>query len=262
MTTIFVADEHHRLHWHWQQTGARDLRLCHVDFHCDMRGLLIDRARQQATLYDPAERAVVDQGNFLMHAVLDGTVRGVRWVHDPFGGRRYDQGTVRYESDLRVRLRRGRAAGQADGWVPLDFRELALERWTGPEEGEHLDLDWDALACRFYSQPLSDRLKRTVLETPFRHRPETVYFIYSYCSSIIDDRAFEAFLAALADKLDARVERLSPLPPEHSNLEAPQVHRQTPRTRLLAPFKRPQRWLTSWAKRFESGDDLAFPYPP
>jgi hypothetical protein len=260
MTTLFVADEHHRLHWHWAQTGERDLRLCHVDFHCDMRGLLIDRAGQRATLDDPAERAKVDQGNFLMHAVLDGRVRGLRWLHDPFGGRRHDQGTVRYESDLRVRLRR-RAERPPEAWVPLHFREQPLLGWTGPDEGEHLDLDWDALASHHYSPALSDRLKRAVLDAPFRHRPEAVYFIYSFCSSIRDDRAFEDFLAALARKLDARVERLSPLPPEHSNLEAPGVHRQGLRTRVLAPLKRPQRWLTAWAKRVESGDDLAYPYP-
>ena len=94
----------------------------------------------------------------------------------------------------------------------------------------------------------------------FRWRPAVVYFIYSYCSSHIDNPAFEAFLDALRRKLDARVERLSPLPPEHSNME----HDPPPITRLrrrfTAPFKRPQRWLTWHLKGWNGGDDLAFPY--
>lgn len=257
MTTIYVADEHHRLYWHWKDLGLRDLRLCHVDFHCDMRGLLIDRRVQRASLYDPAELRVVDQGNFLMHAILEGTVRGLRWVHDPWGGRRYDRGTVRYEGDLRVRMR----PTSTQPAVPLAFRELDLAAWQGPDEGEHLDLDWDALACSLYPRPYADRLKRRVLETPFRHRPEAVTFIYSPCSSALDTADFEAFLAALARKLEARVERLSPLSPEHSNLEPDLTAAEKLRARVLAPLRRPQLWLSSTIKRVESGDDLAFPYP-
>ena len=257
MTVIYVADEHHRLHWLWKEQRISGLHLCHVDFHCDMRGLLIDRPGQRAWLYDPKELQKVDQGNFLTHAVLDGTVAGVRWFHDRHGGRRYDQGTVRYESDLRVRLR----APPSGEPRPFVFSERSLAEWRGPAEGEHLDLDWDGLACSVYAQAQSDRLKAQFLSVPFHHRPDVVYFIYSYCSSILDDDAFEGFLAALARKLEARVERLSPLPPELSNLESPGVHRERRRTRLLKPLKRPQQWLVSQLKRLESGDDLAFPYP-
>ncbi len=258
MTVIYVADEHHRLYWHWKDTGARALRLAHVDFHCDMRGLLIDRRAQRARVHDRRELGWVDQGNYLTHAVSEGMVESIDWVHDPHGGRRYDLGTVRYARDLRSRLSRD----PSDGWSPLDYRELSLDRWPGPGPGEHLDLDWDALACRVYPQPHARALQEAFLARDFPHRPDVIYFIYSYCSSHIDDDAFEAFLEALRRRFDARVERLSPLPAEHSNREhAPTLKTRLRRT-ITAPLKGPQRWLTYRLKAMDGGDDLAFRYPP
>ena len=256
MTTIFVADEHHRLYRHWRETGARGLRLCHVDFHCDMRGLLIDRDAQQATFFDEAERHHIDQGNFLAHAVMDGIVDGLRWFHDPFGGRRYDHGTVRYERDLRVRASRRRLGP----WRPLSFCEADLSHWQGPEAGEHLDLDWDALANTLYTADHARALQERFLATPFRHRPEAVYFIYSFCSSVLDDDAFERFLARLRDKLDAQVVRLSALSDEHSTVSRDTTRRQRIRARLIAPFKGPQLRLSSALKSIDTGRDLQFDY--
>lgn len=267
MTVIYVAEEHHRLYWHWKETGARDLRLCHVDFHCDMRGLLIDRAGQRATLYDERERGRVDQGNFLAHSVDEGIVRGIRWLHDPVGGRRYDHGTVRYESDLRVRLfpprsaRTGTNPGQADRWRPLSFREESLDGWRGPGPGEHLDLDWDALANTLYEPEHSWRLQEAFLAPDFEVRPEVVYFIYSYCSSVIDDASFEGFLERLRAKLDARVVRLSPLPPEQSTVSREKTAYQRLRARVIAPLKVPQLKLSSALKSVDTAGDLRFPYP-
>lgn len=257
MTVIYVAEEHHRLYWHWKQTGARDLRLCHVDFHCDMRGLLIDRPAQRATFFDPRERGWVDQGNFLAHAVSEGTVTGIRWLHDHIGGRQYDHGTVRYESDLRVRLSR-RALGP---WRPLSFREDSLDGWRGPAPGEHLDLDWDALANTLYTPEHAAQLQERFLQAPFDHPPEVVYFIYSYCSSVIDDDAFEGFLERLRAKLRAEVVRLSPLPPEHSTVSREQSRYQRLRARLIAPLKGPQLRLSSALKSIDTARDLHFPYP-
>lgn len=258
MTTIYVAAEHHRLYWLWKEWSAKGLRLSHVDFHCDMRGLLVDRAAQRAVVDRPRELGHVDQGNFLMHAVREGMVESIDWVHDPWGGRPHDLGTVRYASDLRSRLH----GVPTEGWMPLAYREQDLTGWTGPREGEHLDLDWDALACRVYRPEKVRALCQAFLDTPFRHRPDVVYFIYSYCSSHIDDVAFETFLDQLCRKLDARVERLSPLPPAHSNREdAPPLATRI-RRRFTGPMKVPQRWLTRHLKRLNGGDDLAFPYGP
>ena len=256
MTIIYVAEEHHRLYWHWKETGARDLRLCHVDFHCDMRGLIIDRPAQQATFYDARERGWVDQGNFLAHAVDEGIVTGIRWFHDPIGGRRYDHGTVRYESDLRVRLSRRRLGP----WRRLAFEEQSLGDWEGPASGEHLDLDWDALANTLYASEHAARLQEAFLQQAFAHRPEVVYFIYSFCSSVIDDDAFEGFLERLRQKLDAQVVRLSPLSPEHSTVGREKSRYQELRSRVIAPIKRPQLWLSSTLKSVDTNGDLEFPY--
>lgn len=256
MTTIYVAAEHHRLYWHWKETGERDLRLSHVDFHCDMRGLLIDRARQEAVVDRPVELEHVDQGNFLVHAICEGMVGGLDWIHHDVGGRPHDLGTVRYSTDLRTRV----LGRPTTGWMPLAYRERSLASWEGPRPGEHLDLDWDALACRSYSLDTVRRLQREFLAKDFAHRPETVYFIYSYCSSHIDDEAFESFLDQLRRKLDARVERLSPLPAEHSNQEHDPPMATRIRRRFTGPLKRPQRWVTRHLKRLNGGDDLRFPY--
>lgn len=252
-----MADEHHRLHWLWRDLGARGLRLCHVDFHCDMRGLLIDRPGQRAAVHDPSELAVVDQGNFLTHAVNDGVVTGIRWLHAPRGGRRYDHPTVRYEGDLRVRLRPPRDLD----WQPLAFREEDLTAWSGPRPGEVLDLDWDALACTLYTPDESRSLQEAFLATPFEVVPEVSTLIFSPCSSYLAPAPFEAFLERLADKLGARVERLSPLPPEHSTTSREPGLRQRLRSRLLRPVKGPQRRIRQALRSHDTARDLAFPYP-
>jgi len=257
MTVIYVADEHHRLYWHWKERGERGLKLCHVDFHCDMRGLLIDRPRQEAAVFDDRELGWVDQGNFMTHAVREGTVDAIRWVHAARSGRRYDHNTVRYEDDLRVRLSRRRGSHRR----PLRFREEDLSSWQGPQPGEHLDLDWDALASNLYTPAYARALKEAFLAMPFTHRPEVVYFIYSFCSSVIDDVDFEGFLDRLQHKLDAEVIRLSPLAPERSTVTREQTRYQQVRARLIAPLKRSKLRLSSTLKLVDTANDLRFPYP-
>lgn len=258
MAVIYVADAHHRLYWHWEDTGARALRLAHVDFHCDMRGLLIDRREQRARVHDRQELSWVDQGDDHAHAVSEGMAESIDWVHDPHGGRRYGLRTVRYASDLRSRLSRI----PSHGWSPLDCHELSLDRWRGPGPGEHLGLDWDALACRVYPQPHARALQEALLARDFPHRPEVIDFIYSYWSSHIDDAALEAFLEALRRRIDARVDGLSPLPAAHSNHEHDPTLKTLLRRTITAPLEGPQRWLTHRLTAVDGGADLAFQYPP
>lgn len=257
MPVIYVADEHHRLHWLWQELGARGLQLCHVDFHCDMRGLLIDRAAQRAAVLDRRELEVVDQGNFLTHAVHDGVVTGIRWLHAPRAGRLYDHPTVAYVGDTRLRLR----PPVGLDWRPLAYREEDLTGWAGPAAGEVLDLDWDALACTLYTPEESRALQEAFLATPFDHVPEVSTFIFSPCSSYLDAGPFEDFLARLARKLDAEVVRLSPLPAAHSTVSRTPGRRQRLRSRLLSPLKGPQQRLRRALKHRDAAADLAFPYP-
>jgi hypothetical protein len=88
MVEIIACEEHDQVYEIWRQRGLRNLRVTHVDFHCDMRGLLIDRPRQQAYFIGAPAARRVDPGNFLAHAIMEGTVSALRWVHGPYGGRR------------------------------------------------------------------------------------------------------------------------------------------------------------------------------
>lgn len=98
---IYGFEHHDQLLELWRETDLRDIHLVHVDFHDDMRGLVIDRKRQVAYPTGALARgkAEVDPGNFLAHAILDGRINGVRWLHGIPGGRAWDAGIVGYESD-------------------------------------------------------------------------------------------------------------------------------------------------------------------
>ena len=111
---IYACEHHDQLLSLWRDQNRRGLRLAHVDFHDDLRGLLIHRRRRRAYALGALARgeARVDSGNFLAHAVLEGRVERICWVHDVPGGRAWDLGIVRYESDLLAWPRRlGRAFG-------------------------------------------------------------------------------------------------------------------------------------------------------
>jgi hypothetical protein len=212
MIEIVVADEHVQIYDLWRERGARGLRLCHVDFHCDMRGLLVDRKRGRAFAIAArgALRRAADSGNFLARAVLEGIVTAVRWVHDPFGGRLHDTSSVKYESDwtalphcLLHRLRGGQE-------VPVELEELTFDRWETLRPGEHLDIDWDGLAHARYDLRRVRALVDGLLARPFPERPPAVYLARSPGYSRPELELFEEFLARLARKLDARIARLPP----------------------------------------------------
>jgi hypothetical protein len=100
---FYVAEEHGPLYDLWQAQGYRNLAVCHVDFHCDMCELLIDRHRARASYVwqnDPFINRL-DSGSFLAHAKMNGIVSSLRWVHGEFGGRRHDMFyCVKYESEI------------------------------------------------------------------------------------------------------------------------------------------------------------------
>jgi len=50
MTELIIAEEHSQLYDVWLERGYRNLSVCHEDFHCDMRGLLINRRLGQICL--------------------------------------------------------------------------------------------------------------------------------------------------------------------------------------------------------------------
>ena len=71
MSVLYVIEKHDQLLQLWRSQDAANIRIAHVDFHCDMRGLLIDRQTRRAYRIGSILRRV-DVGNFLAHAVVEG----------------------------------------------------------------------------------------------------------------------------------------------------------------------------------------------
>ncbi|MFA5516561.1 MAG: hypothetical protein WDA20_09770 [Desulfuromonadales bacterium] len=212
MTALIVAEEHSQLYDVWIERGRRNLSVCHVDFHCDMRGLLIDRRRGRARFVwrnDPFMNRL-DSGSFLAHAVMNGMVGNLRWVHDEFGGRKYDDlYCVKYESDFSALPFRFSGGGK---WAPLRFTEQTFADWDGPQPGEYLSLDWDALAFAGYDEQRIRRLMAEILDREFT--VEGVFLAHSleYCHP--EKALFDEFVARLEQKLKSLAVRLpNRLPP-------------------------------------------------
>ncbi len=237
MPEIIVCEEHNQVYEIWRERNQRGLTVTHVDFHCDLHGLLIDRRRGRAYIANPNETALppVDPGNYLAHAILDGTVTSLRWVHDPHGGRRYDVGTVKYESDLSIvpyrLLHRVRDARE----VPVVFEELTFDEWDGVIDGHQLDIDWDALGSKEYDLSRVRTLMESFLKRTFSAIPETTFVVFSPGYSHSERGLYEEFIERLASRFSATISRVPlavPLPvhdlttPEHLKIKLVQsLHR-------------------------------------
>lgn len=212
MRKIYVAEQHDQVLNLWREQEATSLRILHLDFHCDMRGMLIERRSQKAYPVLDFINPSLDEGNFLAHAVLEGRVRSVRWVHDIPGGRQYDVGTVKYETDLTSLPYRLLNAVKGDKGIPIDYRELSYCEWTGLEADEILDIDWDFFACKAYPEDtIQDRVD-SFLDMDFHNIPQQIYLSYSpgFCHS---SRAqFKRFACDLANIFEAEVVAVQPVP--------------------------------------------------
>jgi len=206
MIDLIVSDEHSPLYDVWIERGDRNLSVCHVDFHCDMRGLLIDRRRGRARYVwqcDPFMNRL-DSGSFLAHAVMSGVVSSLRWVHDDFGGRKYDDlYCVKYETDptsLPFHL-----SGRKH-WAPLAYEEQTFADWDGPRQDEYLSIDWDGIAFADYDE---DRIRRLMAEILARQfRPQGIFVCRSPEYSHPNQALFEKFIAGLEKKFATRAVRL------------------------------------------------------
>lgn len=203
---LFVAAEHSPLYDIWQEGGYRNISVCHVDFHCDMRGLLIDRRLSKARFVwrnDPFMNRL-DSGSFLAHAVMNGIVTSLRWVHDKLGGREYDKlYCVKYETDFSALPFRFPAH---KNWVPLNFIEQTFADWGGPRPGEYLSLDWDALAFADYEEHHIRDLMAEILDREFT--PEGVFVARSmeYCHPA--KALFDEFIQGLEKKFATSAVRI------------------------------------------------------
>lgn len=206
MTELIIAEEHSQLYDLWLDRGTRNLAVCHLDFHCDMRGLLIDRHLGKACFVDRHIPYIhrLDSGSYLSHAVMNGIVTKLRWVHDAFGGREYDYiHCVKYETDFSALPYRLLGRKQC---MPITYAEQTFTDWNGPHPGEHLDIDWDGIAFADYDEPHIRRLMAEVLDRDFE--PESIFMARSpgYCHQ--DRNLFEEFIAGLEKKFKVQAVRL------------------------------------------------------
>ncbi len=219
MPTIYLAEEHNQVYHIWQEQQDRNLKVTHIDFHCDMRGLMIDRSLNRAFMTSPREAAFVDPGNYLGHAIMNGIISDLRWVHGPLGGRLFDTGeVVKYETDFLAPWyvwKHRQAVGQES---PIRFKESLFEDWPGPRPGEHLDIDWDAFASIEYPPEHTEKLIRHFLAREFSVIPETTFLVFSPGYSQPDRSRYERFANTLAAKFGAEMVQL--VAPQHHVAES------------------------------------------
>lgn len=216
MKDLVIAEEHSQLYDLWLERGSRNLAVCHIDFHCDLRGLLVDRRRGEACFVGQHVPYIhlLDSGSYLSHAVMNGIVTKLRWVHDDFGGRKYDYlHCVKYETDLSALPYR---ILPRQRYVPLTFVEQTFSDWGGSQPGEHLDIDWDGIAFADYDEKQIRRLMAEILERDLD--PESIFVARSpgYCHP--DQNLFEEFIAGLEKKFNVLAVRLPACQPSSQHL--------------------------------------------
>jgi hypothetical protein len=208
---IYACEHHDEMLSHWRRTDLRDVALAHVDFHDDLRGLLVHRRRDIAYPIGQLARGrgPVDPGNFLAHAVLEGRLRKVCWVHGRVGGRAWDAGIVRYESDLFATHHRLRHRLTRGSEFPFEFEETSLETWRGPEQGDLLSVDWDCFASTLTDAEGVATRVATFFSRLGTVTPRDTWVAYSPEYSHPTLPAFNAFVARLGQRFAQPVEWLS-----------------------------------------------------
>lgn len=243
MTILYVIEQHDQLLHLWREQQAGGLRVVHLDFHCDLRGLLINRRTQQAYLInDPPPE--LDEGNFLTHAIIEGRIECLHWIHRLPGGRQYDVGTVKYETDLTGRWLSWLLALKGRPARPIHYEVMELSAWPGLTEGEFLDIDWDFFASLEYPLNSIQAQVESFLGLEWAAAPQQISVCYSPDFSHPSRSDFEAFIQRLAEKFGATLVRL---PPPSPVVETPAGYKKyIPRTfyhRLRRGYYQTNLWL-------------------
>ena len=226
MTELYVVERHHELLHLWRRQKVKDIDLVHVDFHDDLRGLVIDHRRCKAyrkRLFGLSS-APLDEGNFLMYAIEEGILNRIRWVHGPVGGRAYDLGIVKYEGDISAYPYRIAHFLRRDMEFAVDFQEILVDEWGGCDENQHLDIDWDCFAAiDLDSAGIRSRFE-SFMKKVGEHSPPVIYLCYSPGYVHPSQSEFLVALEQLAKRYDAEPFWLNP-----SFLDdAPVVRPETP----------------------------------
>jgi hypothetical protein len=238
MSVLHIIERHDQLLQLWRSQNAMGLRIVHMDFHCDMRGLLVDRRAQRVhQIGDILIR--VDEGNFLTHAIMERRVQSVRWIHHVPGGRQYDVGTVKYETDLTAQPLRWLLSLKGRQGVPMRYDVMQFAEWAGLEVGEFLDIDWDFFACRDYPINTIDSRVEAFLNMEFGCVPEQISVCYSPRFSHPSQEQFEAFVHRLAEMFRVETVRL-PVP---SSSEAQPRHKKYVPKLFYPMYCRTNLWL-------------------
>ena len=229
---IYTVETHDQVLALWRQNKTKNARVLHIDFHCDMRGLMINRKTNMAfPIWDRYWR--LDEGNFLKHAILEGVVKGVRWIHDEPGGRLHDVKTVKYQTDLSSLLHRLANLCCGVKGIPIKYEVMSPKEWAGIEKGEILDIDWDFFASFDYPRASISERVESFLARRFDHVPEQTFVCYSPGYSHPTRQEYQEFVARLAARFNAEVVEIpSPATATAFNLKS-----------ILRPIYRPLRQL-------------------
>lgn len=256
MPEIIIADNHEQVYPVWEKRGLRNASVTHVDFHCDMRGIMIDRKQGNAFFTSHRETTFIDRGNFLAHAIMNGMIKELKWVHGPKGGRAFDVGpVVSYETDFLAPLYRYNHKRSKRPEVSFEFEEKLLADWQGIECGEILDLDWDAFASVEYDETHREELIEAFFARDFSNVPELTTLIYSPGYSDPDRKLFDDFALRLADTFKAEIIRL---PVEPLNTEGESKSRIRSLIKAIAPtqIRDLKRGFSRKWRQLESARDL------
>jgi len=209
MCVIYVVEEHDQVLDLWRNQQAQSLHVLHLDAHCDMRGLLIDRQNQRAfRIWD--KNKAVDQGNFLTHAIFEGRVSSLRWVYNELGGRQNDVGTVKYESDFTAAPYRWLLALRGVPGIPVHYEGILDTCWTDLMVGEYLDIDWDFFASIAYPEDTIQARVDAFLKKEFHVVPGQIYVCYSPDFSHPSRDQFRRFVTDLSHLFKAQIVEMQP----------------------------------------------------
>ncbi|MEM9279914.1 MAG: hypothetical protein AAGA76_15210 [Pseudomonadota bacterium] len=258
MPEIIVADHHDQVYSVWKDRDMKNLSVAHVDFHCDMRGILIDRPKGHAFYTSHRESTFVDRGNFLAHAIMEGIVSRLRWIHCDQSGRGFDFGpVVNYETDLLADWYRLKHRLSKQPEVEFDYTEQRLEQWSGPLPGDQLDLDWDALASVEHPKEKREKLVSDFLSRDFQTIPELTFLIYSPGYSDPDRTLYNDFAKELASKFKAEINEL-PKTKLVTDGERFSAVRGVVRSFVPQSVLDAKRNVSRWKNRMQAANDLKF----
>jgi len=206
---IFVIEEHHQLLELWKSLDVKKIRLIHFDFHCDMRGLLVDKQKQVA--YKTTTSKLVDEGNFITHAIFEGHIDSIHWIHPTPGGRKFDVGTVMYMTDMSMQPKRCLLTLNKHPGLPIHYQVTEFEKFDGVIGDSCIDIDWDFFAAKDFCPNSIEERVEAFFNKLQHYIPKEIYVCYSPRYSHPSREQFKDFVNRLAALVQAEIVQFTPL---------------------------------------------------